>query len=149
MAASTASWGCQPPMGVPSGWVRVRAAVEAGQGIDLFHGEIGAETQVGARYPAASARRRQPARRSSPRRSSAQSMSLVQWTGCMAAITPSSPKRGMSSGARIWACSTRQRASSSFSSPEHFFVDVQDQTVGPVADGVGADLEAGLAARRA
>src|SRR6185295_5014604 len=48
-----------------------------------------------------------PASRSGPRRSPAHRMSEVQWVGCMLGTTPRRANRGMSAGARICACSTR------------------------------------------
>ena len=49
--------------------------------------------------------------RSGPSRFSTHGPSDVQWMPCIAAITPSWAKRGMSCGLRCCACSIRQRRS--------------------------------------
>ena len=64
---------------------------------------------------------------------------------CIDAITPSCPKRGMSAALRCCACSMRQRRS--FASGlrlERALVDVQHLAIGAVADGVHAQLHAGV-----
>ena len=72
----------------------------------------------------------------------------VQWTPCIAAITPSWPKRGMSAAFRCCACSTRQRRSL----PSRCSLNVSSKmfehfAVGAVADRVDAQLIAVLDAR--
>ena len=79
--------------------------------------------------------------RFAPSRSSTYGASDVQWIPCIAAITPSLPKRGMSAALRCCACSMRHRRSFLLGMRlERLFEDVQRLAVGAVADRVHAEL---------
>ena len=85
--------------------------------------------------------------RSGPMRFSAQRPSSMAWYGCIDAITPSRPKRPMSSRRRCWACSIRKRRSRGAVGLRDAVEDREQHPVGPLADGVDHDLKPGRVGR--